>query len=619
MRLALGSVLAAVAAFVHTTAPPAGRIAFAADFTAKSYGEIYVVSTAGKVTNLSRSPAADTAPAASPDGKRVAFTSVRGGHLRVYVVGSDGRGLHPLSPSLGAIGPHDGSVSYLTWTPDSRRVAASVSIGGGGLSLYTSNPWHLVARNVSRAAAWSPDGRRLAFATMTGLVRVVDAAGRRLWTVGGEGPAAWSQHGLLAVRQSSTTIAVYGANGKERAAFPGGAFAWSPTGDVLASDRVGTLELRTNGSGKPTLRTKLLAKAQPEDDAQVQWIDASRLRVFDNGYAVYDLRTHRRTLLPASTTIYNSVFSANGVVAQIRPGQPLESLVRGTRTVATIPACHDDLPFEGVQFLGRTNALVYQSGCPVPSADIYSIAPDGTGLQQVTRTYQHETSPALSPDGSRVAYVQEPVASFCDGCAESIWASNPTVRLTAPKDTDTAPFDEDPSWSPDASQLVFAQSGANSPYKLLTVGAAGGAATPLGIAGERPVWGPKLIAFEVDGTPPKLETYDPVTHAVAVVATTKGLDPIALAWSSDGRLAFLADNGSAQRISIVGGGSFDVTKLLPFRSRVSGLAWSPDGTRFAFVANDVNGIGEVYTVGVDGRNLRQVTRNVDAVGSLSWR
>jgi Tol biopolymer transport system component len=55
------------------------------------------------------------------------------------------------------------------------------------------------------------------------------------------------------------------------------------------------------------------------------------------------------------------------------------------------------------------------------------------------------------------------------------------------------------------------------------------------------------------------------------------------------------------------------------RPAATGLAWSQDGTRFAFVAADANGNGEVYTIGVDGKGLQQVTRNLGAVGNLSWR
>jgi hypothetical protein len=46
---------------------------------------------------------------------------------------------------------------------------------------------------------------------------------------------------------------------------------------------------------------------------------------------------------------------------------------------------------------------------------------------------------------------------------------------------------------------------------------------------------------------------------------------------------------------------------------------SPDGKQFALIATDANGIGEVYTIGVDGNNLSQVTNSIGAIGGLSWR
>src|SRR3954470_4510825 len=109
----------------------ASQIVFAADRTPSTYGEIYSVAAGGKVTNLSRSPAADTSPAGSPDGKHVAFASVRGGRVRIFVVGTDGKGLHPVSPPLASIGPHDGSVTSITWTPDSHTLGGRARGGGG--------------------------------------------------------------------------------------------------------------------------------------------------------------------------------------------------------------------------------------------------------------------------------------------------------------------------------------------------------------------------------------------------------------------------------------------------------------------------------------------------------
>jgi Tol biopolymer transport system component len=595
----------------------ASQIVFAADRTPSTYGEIYSVTASGKVTNLSRSPAADTFPAGSPDGKHVAFVSVRGGRARIFVVGSDGKGLHTVSPPLARVRPHDGVVATIAWAPDSRRLGVQLSVDAARPALYVTSiagGWHAVAHGlVGRPVAWSRDGTRLAFATAAGLVQVIDASGRKLWSLGGEGTPAWSRDSRLAVSQNSTTVGLYDVHGRSLATFAGSAFAWSPSGAVLATDRAGTLELRPGGVGRPTTSIRLDPRARADDLARVEWVNATHIRLFDNRSFGYDVAQRRVWKLPKGADAFDSVVSAQGMTAYTASGAQAVRLVRGSRVLASIPTCHDDPAFDGVQFLGGTNNLVYQSGCPVPSADLYSIAPDGSAFERLTTTPQHELSPALSPDGSRVAFVQQPVAAFCDGCAQSIWLT-PSTQLTFPQESDEAPFDEDPSWSPDGVTIVYSNSGPDTPFSLFTIAAAGGTPLPLGIQGERPAWGPKLIAFEVDGTPPKLETYDPATHTVTVVATANGRDPMALAWSRDGRLAYLASTGSKHVIAIVGGGVFTVP-----RPAATGLAWSPDGTRFAFVAADANGNGEVYTIGVDGKALQQVTHNLGVVGNLSWR
>jgi Tol biopolymer transport system component len=69
----------------------------------------------------------------------------------------------------------------------------------------------------------------------------------------------------------------------------------------------------------------------------------------------------------------------------------------------------------------------------------------------------------------------------------------------------------------------------------------------------------------------------------------------------------------------------ELSAHLPAHALVAGLAWSPDGTRFAFAATDVNGNGEIYTIGTNGSGLRQLTKNIGAVdtvgyeSTLSWR
>ncbi|MBC8253893.1 MAG: PD40 domain-containing protein [Ardenticatenia bacterium] len=74
----------------------------------------------------------DTAPAISPDGKRIAFMSRRYGNWNIYVVGSDGKGLKQLTEDSADDG-------LPAWSPDG-KVIAFVSNRGGPWAVWAMNP-----------------------------------------------------------------------------------------------------------------------------------------------------------------------------------------------------------------------------------------------------------------------------------------------------------------------------------------------------------------------------------------------------------------------------------------------------------------------------------------------
>ena len=582
----------------------ASQIAFAANNAPATYGEIYVVTPSGAVRNVSQDPAADTSPAVSPNGHLVAFARERASTVQIYVVGVDGRGLHPVSPRIAGGGLHDGGVNAIAWSPDGRRLAVLRSAATTGLYVgVLGGPWKRVSQEAQQRPAWSPDGSKLAFATSAGLVRVVSPTGRRLWDASGEGVPAWSKDGLLAVHQNSETIGIYDPSGRQRATIDGDAFAWS--GDRLATLNSGLLALRPTGTGSPSFRVRVYSKSLGPSGGLV-WASADAVRFAGRtGWSGYDV-AHRR-MLP-STASFVSVFSAHGVTASVVYNASV-TLVRGGKTIRTLPLCNDEESASSLQFVGRTNALVYASGCPEPNGDIYSIAPDGTGLRQRTHTGHDDFSPALSPDGVHVSYSEQDSASFCKGCAHDLWVTL-HVQLTAHADTEDAPFDDDPTFSPDGMHIAFDRSGPDSPPSLFTIPIFGGTATSLGVVNaSHPAWGARGIAFVKGYRPATIGLVDPATRAVTTLASEPRLDVQALAWSGD-KLAYL----SPGRITIVGGRTIHLPQQI-----VTGLAWSPDGTRFAYVAPDANGWGEVWTIAADGTSVRQVTHNLGVVGNLSWR
>jgi Tol biopolymer transport system component len=85
---------------------------------------------------LTRNPAVDADPTWSPDGRRIAFESKRGGNFDIYVMNADGSGQRRLTQSGGDP----------AWSPDGRRIAFVGDSGiyvmhadGSGLRSLTPN------------------------------------------------------------------------------------------------------------------------------------------------------------------------------------------------------------------------------------------------------------------------------------------------------------------------------------------------------------------------------------------------------------------------------------------------------------------------------------------------
>jgi serine/threonine protein kinase len=115
------------------------------------------------VRQLTNDEARDRGPRWSPDGKRIAFYSNRGGNFQAWAINPDGSGLQQLTAgSSGFIWP--------IWSPDPTRMAVT---GGSTVSIFEpGRPWNdqtiqtlpkLTDRDAQFSAfSWSPDGQQLA-------------------------------------------------------------------------------------------------------------------------------------------------------------------------------------------------------------------------------------------------------------------------------------------------------------------------------------------------------------------------------------------------------------------------------------------------------------------------
>lgn len=591
-----------------------GRIVFTAT-RAPFANDVMLVKASGVRLDLSRSPAPDLAPVVSPDGAHVAFFSMRGGHGAEYVVSVDGRDLRQVTPAI-EIQPS------VAWAPSGAQLAVLTGGGQGEvgaihLASVRGGAWKLLAGVAQPAAlvGWSPDGRRIAYTNEVGGVEVLSSAGRKLLDLSGS-LASWSPTGRLAVARDSNTVDVYDPSGKRVNELAAASWSWSP-GDLLAtSSSAGVVQVRSRGFGRPTVSIHL------GNGGSIRWVSSSVVQVGEA--AAYDVAKKRTFKLPGGFSPQASVLPSLGVAfGEPSFGLLVKSRVGGTNhPVTSYSTCQgrNADAFASLQALPDGSGAVYAGDC-APPADVFAVRPNGTALVRLTQTLEDESSVTASPDGSRLAFTRTAGAQ-CVGCDERLWVTNARggagVRIPLAAPAAAIRQDQDPSFSPDGSSIVFSRwnSSVGDSARLYRAPATGGAATALGIVGTAPSWGPSRIAF-----------LGP--HGVSTVGSDgsgsrrlPGLglsDEGPLAWSPSGRLAVLRTTPPLAIVIPSTGRRIQLPGLFESSDRGAGITWSPDGTRLAFVASDADGVGDVWTVNADGTRLTRITHDVEAGGTLSWR
>ena len=231
-------------------------------------------------------------------------------------------------------------------------------------------------------------------------------------------------------------------------------------------------------------------------------------------------------------------------------------------------------------------------------SEIWLTNPDGTGEHKVSHAPRGylDRAPDWAPDGSRIAFQRcAPNGGRC-----TIWSVKPDGRTETmlsppcPKNVragiPSCPDDSSPAYSPDGRKLALSR----------YVG--GQTASGLAVA-DSSLRNARLV-FSFGARPGHPSIDSP-------------------AWSPDGKeLAFVGVNDNGPKYKPVNGRAIFVVdvdgtglrRVTPWSLRAGagpeGIDWSPDGTRILFrsqpLVDDDSG-GNLFTIGVDGQSLRQLT------------
>jgi Tol biopolymer transport system component len=232
--------------------------------------------------------------------------------------------------------------------------------------------------------------------------------------------------------------------------------------------------------------------------------------------------------------------------------------------------------------------------------EIYTMNSDGTGITAITNNSTDDYSPRWSPSGRKIAF-----ASTRDGDPE-IYLMNADGTGQTRVTTNPA-FDFQPAWSPDASKLAFVSNrdGNDEIYVMNTDGGGETTLTSDPADDYDPVWSPDgtKIAFVRAGQ--NIYTMNPdgtgvtsvpsgVQHGCAESTSQAQFDP---EWSPDGQSLAFGDYESDP--TCTGSYWYSINTIKPngtneltvFSEEQGGYAaspaWSPDGTKIAYLCSDV--------------------------------
>lgn len=314
--------------------------------------------------------------------------------------------------------------------------------------------------------------------------------------------------------------------------------------------------------------------------------------------------------------LHPQVMPVSAAVSQTETQQPLATLEPTLPPVFPSP-----VPDQAVQDALRQQGIILLSMRDGQHYHLFAYHPQYLPLTRLTNGDWDDITPAISPDGTRVAYSSHKSGSWDLYLLDL--RSGDTTRLTSTPDYDGAP-----SWSPDGGWLAF-ESYSGKSLEILLLSLADLSEPPMRLTGDlaadyAPTWSPlgREVAFVSMRTgeeeiwlakldDPEEKRYTNLSHNAAARET-------APSWSPDGRyLAWSAEENGLKTVEV-----WDRQKPEKALRQIGPgeqPVWDPNGR--ALMAREVTSNHEGFTVydSVTGLVALPLTILPGEVHGMDWQ
>jgi len=560
-----------------TTQPGADRIAFTRD----SYSQVWLMDAAGGDQRPLAHTVSSSDPAWSPDGTHIAFTSQSydSYYSEILVVDANGANLRGLTNDYRDHNP--------AWSPDGTHIAFLSDGALFTMDQEGANVQRLTDDECAyRGPEWSPDGARLAFTTCyDNEVLVVDADGGNRQSLGESeyGSLAWSPDGKRIAFTNRQRLFLADADGTNLRQltenYADKAPAWSPDGSRIA--------FQSQLTGDSTDYEVFVISVDSTEQHQLTYTNLAH-----NNLLYWRL----------------PVWSPDGThIAFHKDGDEdgdLEIYVMDAAGGNMRQLTHNDYEDRLPIWSPDSKRIAFQSRLGGEQEDWEIFVADlGTGTTaQLTDNHYDDVGPMWSPDSTLIAFTRSyPLQRFdmdSNGDDQQFRSFSVVPFHDYPRFyTQQGHYAQQGGLSPDRTRVIFQRD-----WQFFVADADGSNQQKLSTNDRfivSPTWSPdsKHIAF-FSSQGDNRWNFD------VFLVDSDGDD---LQQLTDNRYADTGPSCTPPRYRYRGNwlGLACDTQEFPWGG---GPAWSPDGSRIAYTSPR-DGYMEVFVVGTDGTDQKQLTRN----------